>query len=112
MPRRETAVHETGHAFFSFRAGAPLQRVYIAADPAMGDDEWEGEVCPGGLGGVDAFHSIMTAYGGPLAEAKLRLQGTTQHPVRFDYANNELNFINAIYFHCGGLDLAPQGQPL
>jgi hypothetical protein len=94
VSRRFTAGHETGHAFFWFHAGASLADIRIQPSPSMGDGEWEGQVDPGDKSALDISQGIMAAYGGALAEAKLRLQDATHRRVRFDYANDERAFVD------------------
>jgi hypothetical protein len=67
----------------------------------MGPDEWEGEFNPGAVAGIDKTYAILSAYGGALAEAKLRRQDATGGPVRFDHTNDELPFINGQITHPG-----------
>ena len=99
MSRRYTAIHETGHAFFFYFGGAPLAHIWIAPDPGMGPGEWEGEFNPGNIAGFDLMYAVLSAYGGELAEAKLRRQDATGGPIRFDHANDELPFINGQTTH-------------
>lgn len=73
----------------------------------MGADEWEGHVTRGGSPQVDRVYAIMSAYAGGLAEAKFRLEETTGRPMRFDYGQNEHEFMNRVITHPGNSPWEP-----
>ncbi len=99
MSLRYTAIHESGHAFFWYYAGAPLNQVWIERQPLMDSNEeegWEGETDPGLVLGIEGLKAIMAAYAGPLAEAKLRRIDSTQLQQQFNYLDDEADFVRGI----------------